>query len=103
MSVIRCQAPFADGSRGHLHAQPGTVATMPKVRPKRSSATHCSGVLVLTTNDIGKIHKAEYFAENQGSGENRHLNLTPSVSLLIIIGHGKTAWRWPRKYNPPRA
>jgi putative nucleotidyltransferase with HDIG domain len=52
-------------------------------------------------HDIGKIHKAEYFAENQGGGENRHLNLTPSVSLLIIIGHVKDGVEMAKDYNLP--
>ena len=32
-------------------------------------------------HDIGKINKADYFIENQAGGENRHINLTPNVSL----------------------
>jgi putative nucleotidyltransferase with HDIG domain len=52
-------------------------------------------------HDVGKIHKAEYFAENQSGGENRHLNLTPSVSLLIIIGHVKDGAEMAREYNLP--
>ena len=52
-------------------------------------------------HDVGKIHKAEYFVENQGGGENRHLNLTPSVSLLIIIGHVKDGIQLAKEYNLP--
>jgi len=52
-------------------------------------------------HDVGKIHKAEYFVENQQGGENRHLNLTPSVSLLIIIGHVKDGIELAREYNLP--
>ena len=54
-------------------------------------------------HDIGKDpHKAElHFAENQGGGENRHLNLTPSVSLLIIIGHVKDGVELAKEYNLP--
>jgi putative nucleotidyltransferase with HDIG domain len=52
-------------------------------------------------HDVGKIHKAEYFAENQSGGENRHLNLTPSVSLLIIIGHVKDGVEMAKEYNLP--
>ncbi|MCG3138004.1 MAG: hypothetical protein HJJLKODD_01860 [Phycisphaerae bacterium] len=40
-------------------------------------------------HDIGKIHKSEYFAENQEAGINRHDKLTPTMSLLVIIGHVK--------------
>jgi putative nucleotidyltransferase with HDIG domain len=52
-------------------------------------------------HDVGKIHKAEYFAENQTPGENRHINLTPSVSLLIIIGHVKDGVELAKEYNLP--
>ena len=52
-------------------------------------------------HDVGKIHKAEYFAENQSGGENRHLNLSPSVSLLIIIGHVKDGVEMAKEYNLP--
>ena len=52
-------------------------------------------------HDVGKIHKAEYFTENQAGGENRHLNLTPSVSLLIIIGHVKDGIEMAKEYNLP--
>jgi hypothetical protein len=52
-------------------------------------------------HDVGKINKADYFCENQGPGENRHLNLSPSVSLLIIIGHVKDGVELAREYNLP--
>ena len=52
-------------------------------------------------HDVGKIHKADYFVENQQGGENRHLNLTPSVSLLIIIGHVKDGIELAKEYNLP--
>jgi len=32
------------------------------------------------------MNKADYFIENQSGGENRHINLTPNVSYLIITG-----------------
>jgi putative nucleotidyltransferase with HDIG domain len=54
-------------------------------------------------HDIGKIHKSEYFAENQGAGVNRHINLTPSVSLLIIIGHVKDGVEMAHEYNLPKS
>ncbi|HEV7302039.1 MAG TPA: HDIG domain-containing protein [Tepidisphaeraceae bacterium] len=52
-------------------------------------------------HDVGKINKADYFVENQSGGENRHLNLSPSVSLLIIIGHVKDGIELAREYNLP--
>jgi putative nucleotidyltransferase with HDIG domain len=53
-------------------------------------------------HDIGKINKAEYFVENQlQPSENRHINLSPSVSLLIIIGHVKDGVEMAKEYNLP--
>ena len=52
-------------------------------------------------HDIGKINKADYFVENQVNGENRHINLSPSVSLLIIIGHVKDGIELAKEYNLP--
>src|SRR5690349_20210367 len=52
-------------------------------------------------HDVGKINKADYFVENQVGGENRHINLSPSVSLLIIIGHVKDGVELAKEYNLP--
>lgn len=52
-------------------------------------------------HDVGKMNKADYFVENQGTGENRHLNLSPSVSLLIIKGHVKDGIELAKEYNLP--
>jgi putative nucleotidyltransferase with HDIG domain len=52
-------------------------------------------------HDIGKMNKADYFVENQSDGRNRHINLNPSVSLLIIIGHVKDGVELAREYNLP--
>jgi len=52
-------------------------------------------------HDVGKINKADYFVENQTDGHNRHINLSPSVSLLIIIGHVKDGMELAREYNLP--
>jgi len=52
-------------------------------------------------HDCGKINKPEYFVENQHDGVNRHINLSPSVSLLIIIGHVKDGIELAKEYNLP--
>jgi hypothetical protein len=55
-------------------------------------------------HDVGKINKADYFIENQQSGSsNRHINLSPSVSLLIIIGHVKDGVELAREYHLPNS
>ncbi len=52
-------------------------------------------------HDVGKINKPDYFCENQSDGVNRHMNLSPSVSLLIIVGHVKDGVELAKEYNLP--
>ncbi|MBC8107211.1 MAG: HDIG domain-containing protein, partial [Anaerolineae bacterium] len=52
-------------------------------------------------HDVGKINKPEYFVENQIDGMNRHLNLDPNLSFLIILGHVKDGVELAREYNLP--
>jgi putative nucleotidyltransferase with HDIG domain len=52
-------------------------------------------------HDVGKVSKPDYFIENQQGGFNRHINLNPSVSLLIIIGHVKDGVELAKEYNLP--
>jgi putative nucleotidyltransferase with HDIG domain len=52
-------------------------------------------------HDIGKINKPDYFVENQMDGENRHLNLSPSLSLRIILAHVKDGVEMAREYGLP--
>ena len=53
-------------------------------------------------HDIGKMNKPEYFIENRGEGPNKHENLSPAMSLLVIIGHVKDGIELAREYNIPR-
>lgn len=53
-------------------------------------------------HDIGKIHKADYFAENQEGRISRHDNLAPTMSLLIILGHVKDGIEMAKEYKLPR-
>jgi len=52
-------------------------------------------------HDIGKTKKPLYFVENQGSGENPHSKLSPSMSALIIKQHVKDGIELARKYRLP--
>lgn len=54
-------------------------------------------------HDIGKVHKAEYFAENQEAHINRHDNLSPTMSLLVIVGHVKDGVELAREERLPKA
>jgi putative nucleotidyltransferase with HDIG domain len=52
-------------------------------------------------HDIGKMLKPHYFVENQVGGANRHANLAPAMSTLIIIGHVKDGVDLGRQHHLP--
>lgn len=52
-------------------------------------------------HDIGKIRKPEYFIENQ-SGENKHEQLLPTMSTLVIIAHVKDGAEIARRHRLPK-
>lgn len=53
-------------------------------------------------HDIGKAQKPDYFVENQEASMNRHDRLSPTLSLLIIVGHVKDGIEMARAYGLPR-
>lgn len=53
-------------------------------------------------HDIGKVHKPEYFVENQSGSTSRHDKLSPAMSLLIIVAHVKDGIEIAREYHLPR-
>lgn len=52
-------------------------------------------------HDIGKMHKPEYFAENQREGVNPHHERNPSMSALIIKAHIKEGVTLAKEYKLP--
>ncbi|MDR3638318.1 MAG: HDIG domain-containing protein [Isosphaeraceae bacterium] len=52
-------------------------------------------------HDIGKMLKPHYFIENQAGAANRHANLNPAMSTLIIIGHVKDGVDLGRQHHLP--
>ena len=86
---------------------PGTYSHSMQVATLAEAAAEAIGANSLLCrvgsyyHDVGKINKADYFVENQTDGENRHINLTPSVSLLIIIGHVKDGVELAQEYHLP--
>lgn len=50
-------------------------------------------------HDIGKLVKAEYFTENQLVGGNKHDDMEPSMSRLVILNHVKEGMELGRKYR----
>lgn len=77
------------------------VATLAEAAAEAIGANSLLCRVAAYYHDIGKINKADYFVENQSQGRNRHINLSPSVSLLIIIGHVKDGVELAKLYNLP--
>ncbi|MCP4649826.1 MAG: HDIG domain-containing protein [PVC group bacterium] len=50
-------------------------------------------------HDIGKLRMAPYFSENQSRAENKHENLSPTISSLIIINHIKEGADLAKKHK----
>jgi hypothetical protein len=54
-------------------------------------------------HDIGKMMRPAYFVENQSYLENRHDNLAPRMSSIILANHVKQGLELARQYKlPPR-
>jgi len=52
-------------------------------------------------HDIGKINKPTYFVENEMGKSNRHTELSPTMSQLIIVGHVKDGIEMAKEYKLP--
>lgn len=52
-------------------------------------------------HDIGKMRKPEYFIENQFAEDNKHDQLVPTMSTLVIIAHVKDGAEMARKHQLP--
>jgi len=50
-------------------------------------------------HDVGKTNKPLYFSENQGSGKNKHDDLAPTMSALVLIAHVKEGVELAREYR----
>ena len=53
-------------------------------------------------HDVGKLRKPEYFIENQAGGANKHDDLVPSMSTLVIIAHVKDGAEIGRTHRLPQ-
>jgi putative nucleotidyltransferase with HDIG domain len=104
-------AELADGShpllQELLRRAPGTYTHSMMVATLSEAGAEAIGANPLLTrvgasfHDIGKMLKPHYFIENQ-TGENRHDNLEPGLSTLVIIGHVKDGVALAHQYNLPR-
>jgi putative nucleotidyltransferase with HDIG domain len=97
--LLRRLALEAPGTYNHSQQ----VATLSEEAAEAIGANSLACRVGSYYHDIGKINKADYFIENQVPGHNRHINLSPSVSLLIIIGHVKDGVEMAKEYNLPRS
>ena len=84
---------------------PGTYShslILSQMAEEAANAVGANGLLARVGalyHDIGKITKAEYFVENQEAKMNRHERLSPTMSLLIIVGHVKDGIEMARAYG----
>lgn len=102
---------LADGSHPLMQElvrrAPGTYTHSVTVATLAEAAAETIGANPLLTrvgsyfHDVGKMLKPLYFIENQ-SGENRHDNLEPALSTLVIIGHVKDGVALAKQYRLPR-
>ncbi len=102
---------LADGSHPLLQElvkrAPGTYTHSITVATLAEAAAEAIGANPLLVrvggyfHDIGKMLKPHYFIENQ-AGENRHDELEPALSTLVIIGHVKDGTALGQQYGLPR-
>ena len=102
---------LADGSHPLLkeliRRAPGTYTHSITVATLAEAAAEAIGANPLLVrvgshfHDAGKMLKPHYFIENQ-SGDNRHDQLEPALSTLVIIGHVKDGIALARQYRLPR-
>jgi len=65
------------------------VGSLAEAAAKSISANPLLARVSAYYHDIGKLKKPLYFIENAGGSENRHDNLTPTMSSLILLSHVK--------------
>lgn len=75
------------------------VSTMAETAARSVNANPLLARVSAYYHDIGKINKPLYFVENQGSQENKHDKLAPSMSSLILISHVKEGLELARAYK----
>jgi putative nucleotidyltransferase with HDIG domain len=78
-----------------------TVATLAEPAAEAINANPLLTRVGAYFHDVGKMLKPHYFIENQ-AGENRHDQLEPALSTLIIIGHVKDGVALAEQYQLPR-
>ena len=87
----------APGTHNHSVA----VSTIAEAAAERIGANALLVRIGAYFHDIGKMLKPHYFVENQAGAANRHANLAPAMSTLIIIGHVKDGVDLGRQHHLP--
>jgi cyclic-di-AMP phosphodiesterase PgpH len=95
--LLRRLATEAPGTYNHSLQ----VATLAEAAANDIGANSLLCRVAAYYHDVGKIKKADYFVENQHDGLNKHINLSPSVSILIILGHVKDGVELAKEYHLP--
>jgi putative nucleotidyltransferase with HDIG domain len=83
------------------HNHSVTVGTIAEAAAERIGANALLVRIGAYFHDIGKMLKPHYFIENQAGSVNRHTNLAPAMSTLIIIGHVKDGGDLGRQHHLP--
>jgi putative nucleotidyltransferase with HDIG domain len=78
-----------------------TVGTIAEAAAERIGADGLLARIGAYFHDIGKMMKPHYFVENQAGAANRHANLAPAMSTLIIVGHVKDGVDLGRQHHLP--
>jgi putative nucleotidyltransferase with HDIG domain len=75
------------------------VASLAEYAAKAIKANPIKARVGAIFHDIGKLAKPEYFIENAFEAENKHEDLHPRMSSLIILNHVKEGLDLALKYN----
>jgi cyclic-di-AMP phosphodiesterase PgpH len=83
------------------HNHSVTVGTIAEAAAEKIGANALLVRIGAYFHDIGKMMKPHYFVENQAGAANRHANLAPAMSTLIIVGHVKDGVDLGRQHHLP--
>jgi cyclic-di-AMP phosphodiesterase PgpH len=78
------------------------VATLAEAAAESIGANPLLARVAAYYHDIGKVLKPEYYVENQAYGANKHEELSPSMSFIIILSHIKDGLQLAKEGGLPR-
>jgi putative nucleotidyltransferase with HDIG domain len=98
--LLREMIVRAPGTYHHSHM----VGTLAESAAEAIGADALFARVASYFHDVGKMVKAPYFIENQSASgvEDRHANLAPSMSALIISSHVKDGIELARQHKLPQ-